>query len=669
MRTSFSFVFLFGSSLILGCASSGSGSSSQRILGTIGPEPLTLQEFEETYAKNNGGWENAARSSLEDRERFLDLIVKFKLKILEARALGLDRDTAVQNEINSYRLSVANSYMLEKELVEPKIHEMYDRKKEEIRASHILFRLDPNASPKDTLEVYNKAMRIIQKVEHTGFDTLARAYSEDPSASFNKGDLGYFSFGRMVPEFEDACYSMQPGQYTRFPVRSQFGYHIIKVTDRRPNAGAVRLSHILRRFSQDRKDTAEVRDSVWAIYRQLKNGLSFAAAVERYSQDPESVPRQGDIGFYEREKIPPDLGNALFSLPIDSVLEPFEQPYGYHIFKVTGRKAIPSFQEMEKDLRQQYQQTRYKTDYQDYAHNLKKRYNLNYDVKLMYALTHSFDTTKTANVKTWSDTLPVPMLDQSLFTYSDKQLTVRDFVYHIEKADEFKALKLTPENIEGMIERITESQMLDEHASHVPERYPAFTQLMKEYENGILIYRIEQDEIWHKVAVNDSLLHLYYEEHKDKYRNPERVNISEIFVYSDSIAQALYKKIKKGEDFKKLADEFTQRPAMKEKHGEWGMLPVSHNEVTQKTSTMAVDSVSEPFQYEGGWSIIKIVAKDSARVKTFEETNGELTSVYQEQASKAREKEWIDALKQKYPVVLHRELLTEAFKGKSVDKF
>lgn len=667
IRVPVSLLFILSCSLILGCASSRP--DAERLLGTIGSEPLTLQEFEETYAKNNGGWENATHSSLEDRERFLDLIVKFKLKVLDARSQGIDRDTAVQNEINSYRLSVATSYMLEKELIEPSVREMYDRKKAELRASHILFRVDPNASPKDTLEMYNKAMRIIEKVAHTGFDTLARAYSEDPSASFNNGDLGFFSAGRMVPEFEDASYSLKPGEYTHVPVRTQFGYHIIKVTDRRPGGGSIRLSHILRRFAPDQSDTVTVRDTVWAIYRQIKNGLNFEAAVAEYTEDPGSVHNKGDIGFYERERMPPDIGNELFSLPVDSVAKPYRQAYGYHIFKVTARKPFPPFQDLEKDLRQQYQQTPYKSDYQDYVHDLKKKYRLNFDVSLMYTLTHAFDSTNTTSIPSWSDALPAPMLEQTLFTSAGGRFTVRDFVSHLQSADEFKTTLLTPSNIENIIERITEAKILEQHARAAPQRFPTFAKLMQEYENGILLYRIEQEEVWQKVQVNDSLLRLYYEDNKEKYRWPDRVNLLEVHVFNDSLANVVFKRAQRGEDVRALAKEFTERPGYREKKGEWGLLPVAHNEITRIAGTMAPDSVSAPIPFEGGWSVVQVIAEDNARVKAFEEISGEITSAYQEDTSKAREKEWIEALKKKYLVVLHREMLAEAFKGKPVDKF
>ena len=148
---------------------------------------------------------------MEDRQRFLDLLVKFNLKVKEARAQGLEKDSSIISEMESYNTSVAQSYMIEKEVVEPGVQRMYDRKKDEVGASHILFRLAPNATPQDTLKAYELAMRTIAQIPHIPFDTLAYKYSQDPSAKNNYGNLGFFSGGRMVPEFEDASYSLTAG--------------------------------------------------------------------------------------------------------------------------------------------------------------------------------------------------------------------------------------------------------------------------------------------------------------------------------------------------------------------------------------------------------------------------------------------------------------------------
>ncbi|HEY4613089.1 MAG TPA: peptidylprolyl isomerase, partial [Bacteroidota bacterium] len=265
-RTPLHSLIALGLLLLAGCAASRPDAAT---VAVVGSERITIKDFEDAYAKNNGGWEKGVAATPEEREKFLDLLVKFALKVQEARARGLERDSSIQQELASYGISIATSYMLDKELVEPNVKKMFEHKQDEVRASHILIRLSPNPSPEDTAAAYKKAVDVIGMVPAMPFDSLVVLYSGDESAVMNRGDLGFFSGGRMVPDFEDAAYRLPVGEYNRIPVRTQFGYHIIKVTDRRPAPGPVRISHILRRFAQTLEDTTAVTDSSWAIYKQI----------------------------------------------------------------------------------------------------------------------------------------------------------------------------------------------------------------------------------------------------------------------------------------------------------------------------------------------------------------------------------------------------------------
>ena len=657
---------IFGISMIPLLFLFGCGASNPTI-ATIGDEKLTLNYFEDNYAKNNGGWDTSAVSTKEDRERFLDLLVNFKLKVKEASAQGLEKDSAVISEMETYNTSVAQSYMIEKEIIEQGVQRMYDRKKDEMRASHIFFRLRPNAKPDDTLMAFIRAKNVIDQVPTVPFDTLAIRYSEDPSVKTNYGDLGFFSSGKMVPEFEDACYSMKLGEYTKTPIRTQYGYHVIKVTGRQPNSGSVRISHLLVRFNQGLTDTDAVRDTVWMIYRKLKSGASFIDMLHKYSQDPQSMPNKGDIGFYERDRVPPNVADVFFKLKVDSISEPFPFNYGYHIFKCTEKKGLPSFADMQNDLKEQYKQVRYQYEYDNYVRRLKAQYHVSIDSSVARKLISSLDTTKISGNEGWKDTLSLEILKMTLIHSTERPFTVNDFADKVFATNDFKSYVLTPANIWLLTKKMLDVVALDEHARHAVDKYPLLANLLKEYKEGILLYRIEQDEVWKKVMVNDSLLKEYYDAHKEEYRWPERVNFAEIFTVADSMAKAAYWKLQYGENFLDVAQEYTNRSGYQEKKGVWGFQSFATNDLSHKASTMAVDSVSEPFQYQSGWSIIKTLAKDSAHVKSFEDATPEVASGYQEVATKQREQDWVEALKKKYPVTIHKEALTEAFKRKRVE--
>ncbi|RPI05102.1 MAG: hypothetical protein EHM64_07675 [Ignavibacteriae bacterium] len=657
---------IFGISIIFVLFLYGCGASNPT-LATIGDEKITLQEFEENYAKNNGGWDTSAVSSLQDRERFLDLLVKFRLKVKEARAQGMEKDSAIISEMENYNTSVSQSYMLEKEVIDPGVQQMYNRKTEELRTSHIIFRVKPKASPEDTLIAFIRAKNVIEQLPAVPFDTLAVRYSEDPSVKTNYGDLGFFSAGRMVPEFEDAVYAMKVGDYTKTPVRTQFGYHVIKLTDREPNPGSVRISHILMRYNEGLTDTAAVRDTAWMVYRKLKADASFPDMLQKYSQDPQSVSRMGDIGYYERDRIPPKVADVFYSLKIDSISEPVQFNYGFHIFKLTEKKGIPSFAEMQKDIKEQYKQVRYQYENNNYVLGLKALYHVHMDSSVVLKVISSVDSNKISGDEGWKDTLTADVLNMTMILNSERPFTVHDFANRLFTMNDLKNYSLTPNNIWMLANKMLDVVALEDHARHATERYPVLKNLLKEYEEGILLYRMEQDEVWKKVMVNDSLLREYYNVHKEEYRWPERVNFAEIYTLSDSLIKAAYKNIRKGAASLDVAKEYTNRSGYKEKKGVWGLQPFTANDLARKASQMAVDSVTAPFQYQSGWCILKTLALDSAHIKSFEEATPEVSSGYQELATKQREQNWIESLKEKYPVTINKELLTEAFKRKRVD--
>ncbi len=640
-------------------------SSSERVVATIGNESISLEEFENRFAQYNGGRDRAAALPLAEREVFLDLLVRFRLKVLEARAQGLLQDSSIQRELQDYKATIATTYFTEKEIIEPGVRKMYDRRLEEVRASHILFRFEPNFTPDDTLEAYTNAVNVLRMITDTNFDSLAVAYSQDPSVQSNKGDLGYFSGGRMVPEFEDAVYSLKVGQVSPVPVRSPYGYHIIKVTDRQPSKGSVQLSHILKRFSPGFADTAAVRDTVEMIYKLIKGGMDFKEAVERYSDDVGSKAQGGLIGVYDRARLPRTLGDILFSSPVDTLPPPFRQSYGYHLFKIHRFTGVPPFEAVEKELRRQYQSQLYPRDYGNYVHQLKKQYNLHFDIKLMYSITHSLDSTITPATETWSDPIDDALLEKPLFTYADTAFTVQDLIDHITGSEEFKSRFLTVSNTEDMIDRISNTKILEYHASTVSDRHPEFRRLMQEYEDGILLYRIEQDEIWNKVVVTDSLMRDYFDNHRGNFRWPKRVNVAEIAVRVDTLAHALYDSLMAGADFGGLAARYTERDGFKERKGEWGYLPFETNRLTKAAATMATDSIAQPFLASGLWSIITVLGKEDPREKTYEEALPEVRSACQENASKEREAEWLEKLRNKYGAAVNKEMLSEAFRKKN----
>jgi peptidyl-prolyl cis-trans isomerase SurA len=229
------------------------------------------------------------------------------------------------------------------------LYNKYLRLKKEINASHILISLDEKAKPSDTLAAYNKINRIYKKIlKGENFENLVLEYSEDPSAKQNKGCLGYFSAFRMVVAFENAAYKTQVGSVS-VPIRTRFGYHLIKVNDMRENKGEVLVAHIM---ILKNNNNLIAENSIQEIYNKLLKGENFEYLAEQYSEDKSSAKKGGVLNkFSSGQLISEKFENESFSLKeIGSFTEPFETDFGWHIVKLIEKYPIKPFTEMKLEI-------------------------------------------------------------------------------------------------------------------------------------------------------------------------------------------------------------------------------------------------------------------------------------------------------------------------------
>ena len=580
--------------------------------------------------------------------------------------------------------------MVEKEITGPALQEMYKRRQVELRASHILISIPENPSPADTALAFARAKAIIDSLRAgRNFDTLALNNSQDRSVKDNRGDLYYFSSGAMVPEFEDVAFSLQPGQFTTTPARTQFGYHIIKVTDRKPNRGSLNVSHIMKRLSSDPNpaELAEAMEVMRGALDSLKKGVDFGELAKKISEDTYSGPRGGDIGVIQRRRTVKEFDEAAFKLQPGEVSGIVHTRFGLHLIKCNSAVELPAFKNMEQELKSEYQRTRFQSDYNKIAGQVKTQYNFQQYDDAATALTKQADTSKTTSDAKWDSTITKATRAKTLFSIANEKVSVDSFIVLAKANPELRDVALkSAGTIPTMLEKIGKNLIMEYHARTMETKFPDFSKTMKEYEEGILLFKAEQEQVWNKVAPNDSVLRIYYNANKEKYTWTDRVNVQEIFVETDSTAQLVKKsllgytktdtvvtKSKKGKtttqivsvavapiSFDSAAVLFNKRQATQEKHGASELVLVSTNDVTNKGWTMNPKDSMEYFPNEGGFSFVKLIKKDPARIKTFEEAGSELSSAYQEAESKRLGDVWYENLKKKYPVVIFKENIVAA---------
>jgi peptidyl-prolyl cis-trans isomerase SurA len=327
--------------------------NNEEILLTINNEvKVTKAEFERIYKKNNSN--NEASADAKSLDDYVQLFINFKLKVLEAQKLGIDTSKNFVNELKGYRAQLAKPYLTDKDADEKIVAEAYERMKKDIRASHILLKCDPAASPKDSLLAYNNAIKIRNRlIAGEDFGKVAASVSEDPSAKNNHGDLGFFTAFQMVYPFETAAYKLQKDEIS-MPVRSAFGYHIIKVTDSRENAGQIKVAHIMAATPKDAnmENISEAKTRIFEVYEKLKKGEDFSAQAELFSDDKGSAKQGGELPWFSTGRMVPEFEIAAFSLKNKGDFsEPVQTSFGWHIIKLIDKKPLGSFNDLKNEIK------------------------------------------------------------------------------------------------------------------------------------------------------------------------------------------------------------------------------------------------------------------------------------------------------------------------------
>lgn len=656
------------SALVFAACSPKAGES---VVLEIGSSKVTLKEYEDFYAKNSVAGDTLAATPMPERERFLDLLTRYKLKLQDAADRNLIQDPEVQSELRTYRSSLATTWLIEKEITEPGIRLLYERKTEEIRGRHILISVKPEASPADTLAAYRRAVELIAQLKAgADFDSLTMAVSEDPTAKSNRGDLYYFTGGQMVMPFENAAYAMKVGEISPVPVRTSFGYHILKIAERQPVRGSIKVRHIMalvKRAVSDTGDTAAALAKVRAWQDSLKAGRDFAELAKAVSEDQGSAIRGGDLGWFERKRYVQPFDEASFLLKPGEVSPIVKTPYGYHLIKCDSVKPLPSYAEMRAQqgdpLKRTYQQIRFSDDYNGYVGRLMKDYAYSFQEGTFSSLLSVLDSNQTTQDSAWDGRITESIRRATLMKANGTDYTVDTVLTMLLNRPELQNTLLRRADLEKQFRKIAETILLDAKSANLEATSPEFAALMKDYRDGIVLYKAEQLEVWNNVSVTDSALRAYWELHKADFNFPATVTYAEMNFDSDTLALVMYDSLLRGADFTALAREHNYDDSLKARGGLNDPQPADLDEVTALLSGMAVGDITEPVSVGSGVVMIaKLVAKAPPKQKTYEEAGAELSNAYQDHEAKRLEGLWIERIKAKHPVTQHKELLKDAFR-------
>jgi len=606
-------------------------SQSDETLITIGDTKVTKGEFERIYQKNNNNLYN--ETDKKTPEEYLDLFIDFKLKVIEAENLKMDTNAVFINELAGYREELAAPYLTDVKYNEQMIYDLHERTTKEVNASHLLLLVPKEATPAQDEEILKKIQDIRSEIiAGKDFGDAAFEYSEDPSAKTNKGNLGYFTAFQMVVPFENAAFTTPVGEISQ-PVRTSFGYHLLKVHDIRSNQGEILVAHIMKMFPQD--VTPEIKSQLKAqidsIYAELKNGADFAELAKTKSDDKRSAPQGGEMPWFSAGRMIPEFANPAFALKdTGDYTEPVETAFGYHIIKKLNTKAVPTFEASKAELENKIKQDpeRSITSKQVFTDKLKVEYNYT-------EFTEGKEKIKNKNIED-----PLDDIRFELFKIDNKVYTMIQFQWFLKNAN----IETGPyiDNYDNWVtHEITKLE-----STKLEAKYPDFRYLFQEYHDGILLFNISEEKIWNFAAKDTVGLEEYSKKNGGKYLWEERFK-GMIVTCND--------KATREEADKYFAADMTATEITDLLNKTESVITVNEG-AWEKGSNPVVDyyvwNGPEPANFDSELSFIR-GDKIPPEPKKLDEARGLYVSDYQ----KYIEENWIKELRAKYKITVDKKLL------------
>lgn len=601
---------------------------------TVGKEVTTADEFIYLYKKNHLGKEEYTDSKIEE---YLNLFINFKLKVAEARTRGIDSTPEFKKEYNTYKDELKKPYLPESKIVDSLVALTYKRLHTEVSAAHILIEVKADASPQDTAQAYNTAVSIKkQLLAGDNFTTKAGLYSDEPNAKASGGNLGYFTALQMVSPFEDAVYENKPGDIVG-PVRSTFGYHIIKVGPNRPSRGEVEVSHIMLRNGS--RDDVKAKALIFDIRAQLRKGVKWEDLVKQHSEDPGSKDLGGKLrpfGVRALERIP-QFDSVAFSLKTPGeISEPFQTAFGWHIVRLERKIPLPSFEESAASLKNRIaRDPRIQISRQAVMSKLKRDFAFTENAATKAKVLALADTALMKGK--WKIPGSFSSGKETLFTLHNKKVSAYDFLNYVQQNQRSNSMN-AEKYMELLYTTYTETVIHEAFENKLMATNPEFKMLLTEYYEGILLFDIMEKEVWKKAGEDSVGQHAFFESHPELYKAGERVNATIYYADNKSNLDLLSKSILSN-DSVVVSDILKNRSVF------------SETGTFQRVDRPALQNIDwKPGHYssQNGTTHHLIVVHKivPAGALSFDDARASVISEYQNEL----EKNWLASLRKKYPV-------------------
>ena len=625
--------------------------SKDPVLFTINNKPVQLSEFEYIYNKTSSGNADYSVASLEE---YLDLYVKFKLKVERAKEMRLDTVTALARELETYRRQLADSYLMDKEVTEKLIQEVYERKLKEREVSHILYKYKKGMDTTEQRKIAEGVLAMLLK--GSDFVTMAKAQSEDQNVERNNGNIGFIT--AMMPngfyDFENAVFETPVGQVCPRLVYTPMGIHIVKVHAERPASGEIEVAHILVR-DPDNARVEGAKERIDKAYLLLQSGSPFDAVASEYSEDRLTASKAGYLGFFGINRYEKNFEDVAFGLQENGAYsKPFRTSLGWHIVKRLSKKELEPLPIVRGRIQNQIMQDqRFEQEKAKMIERIKVNAGFSERTDVINAYINQLDM----EFLTFRWKPAETAKKNTIFTFGEgKESTIADFEEYLVR-NQRKRLQMAKDSNVVAAARELYNDFINEKTIKYEEakleaKYPEFKALMREYEEGILLFEATKLMVWDKASQDTAGLRAYHDKHKQKYMWGERakvVNYTFNGVNQKNANKMMQFALKNGPD--KTKKKFNKKSDLV--YAE--VAKIERQVLEQSTDipwTMGYHSQLTPLA-EDVFIFSHVEELLGPEPKLLSEARGYIIADYQDYL----EKQWVESLRTSYPVKINREVI------------
>lgn len=642
-------VFFTSIAMLLGFVVLAQNDYNEGIILEINDRSVHTDEFIKVYTKNASIIADEDKMSVDD---YFELFKKYQLKLEAAYQSKLDEDPVFQKEYKKYYKQLADNYIANGEVTEKLVRETYQREVTQVKASHILVSVKANASPEDLEAAYAMATQIKKEIEEgADFETIAKKESQDPSVKVNGGNLGWFNGFKMVYPFENAVYNLALNEISE-PVKTPFGYHIIKKTGERESIGKIKVAHIMIRVQQE--DTLQKPETrIEEIYKKVEAGENFKDLAKQFSQDENTASKGGEMQAFGLGEINSQtFVEEAFNLNEDGQYsKPFKTRFGWHIIKRLGVESLDSYEDQKEELTRKIKTSERSKLLND---RIQEKIESQYKVTRNNEALNFLNTIVTDDVfkGKWQMKEDATIPEKVFLQIDDVSFSWKELATYIEKQQRAAKIKTS---ISALVQELADNYvygvLLEHHKKYLPELDPEFAATIKEYESGLLLYEIMERQIWNPAKQDSIALEQYYSVHAPDYKTEESITVEIASFSKKKEAKQFLKNLANDSLFSSSARE-TKQAIFQEKEAK------KTNSTALSKKLKFEKGISKIHKHNGQYLIYNIHQVNPVRQLEFDEVKGRVISDYQNQL----EEEWISDLQSKYELIVHENQLEKVRK-------